>query len=156
MNGYQPAKNLDANGSERKPEQTVKSVKGRGSANANKERECPDRERNHQLHLMTRTATTQRTCIPTTTIRITTITMSFITIIHCRHPHHPCIITANQGTVATVILAPGEWRETWSTVDRGQISAPWSTSHLSFLPVVTSERGRGSVNVTGNASLAII
>jgi len=38
MNGSQPAKNLDASGSERKPEQTVKNVKGKGSANANKER----------------------------------------------------------------------------------------------------------------------
>jgi len=172
MNGSQPAKNLDASGSERKPEQTVKNVRGKGNANANKERKkvwtargitnftsCNSNDTNSSnladLHPHNNTT-------PTTT----TIT-SFIITIQCPHLRHPRIITIRRGTLTTEPLVLGEWRETWNTVDRGQIhhyprrlltstllpgpiSALWSTSHLSFPPVVTNERGRGSVNAKGN------
>ena len=143
-----------------------------------REREGPDRERNHQLHFMQQQQQQHHQQQPNGPAPPQQH--------HPHHHHHhvvhhhhtmppppPSSYNHNQpgysdhGNLSPRRVArdleysrprsnPPLSTEVIDLSSSSVISAPWSTSHLSFLPVVTSVRGRGSVNVTGNTNLTII
>ena len=108
MNGFQLARNLDANGRGRRLEQTAKNARGRGSASANKER---GRVWN-AIGITHFTSCNSNSTSSTNDINYSnkadpyphnnpmhtiTIITSSITTTQCRHPYPPRTITTSRG-----------------------------------------------------------